>query len=285
MKSTNNNAKMTLTATELQAIIASAVASALSQSSVPATSAKLVSRVPVAPMVKSPTKSPVKSVPQPTASAEVDPNEIRIGITAGMVANRLKFPSRIFDRNGVAYVDGVKYTAQPNDQNRSTKIGVGTYGLKEGQTLIVSRENPRSNKWATKVSGKGVASVPAVVARVAPAKSAPKVSLTQIAAKIAPKAVKAAPVKAVTEKEAYVPVFNRADAMNIKSLIAATAKLALAGYGAGVENTNLLPIEGLEADARVFLSSRESSAFRSARKKLGVSLRKAVEMLNDEVYG
>ena len=272
---------MTLTATELQAIIASAVASALSQSSVPATSAKLVSRVPVVAMAK----PAAKAVPAAPVSDAIDPNEIRIGITAGMVANRLKFPSRIFDRNGVAYVDGVKYTAQPNDQNRSTKIGVGTYGLKEGQTLIVSRENPRSNKWATKVSGKGVASVPAVVARVAPAKSAPKVSLTQIAAKIAPKAVKAAPVKAVTEKEAYVPVFNRADAMNIKSLIAATAKLALAGYAAGENNTNLLPIEGLEADARVFLSSRESSAFRSARKKLGVSLRKAVEMLNDEVYG
>ena len=278
------NNQVMMSQEELQALIATAVSTALSQQSKSlATSARVKSpapmaqaRVPQAKTVKRPAvQVPAKPAPvakaKPQAQSMDDGDTIVLTVPTDTTDKRVKLPRRMFleNRFQTAHVDGVKYSIGTDADGGRVKVQPEIFSAGRGQIITLTRI--QGQRWESSVSGK--AQGQAVKSQAQP-KAAP-VAAVKKAAQV-PQAAKRA-VK--PQAQAVKSPARRIDMQAVSQIIKTTAEKALRGHAKGIENTNLP-----EGDARRFLSSRDKKEFNKTTNALGLKLEVAVEMLNDAVF-
>lgn len=282
---TNANDSITVSASELQALIANAVQNVLAQSNAPKTSAKVESPSKPSAMAIRPAQAAKQQAQVPAAN---DYETIRFEITEKAQKNKIKLPSGAFNNGGICVVDGVRYEAQANDQNRSRKINPkAIFGAEIGQTIVLDRI--QKGKYVSTVEGKGQASAktPAKAQSIAPKVDKPASKPAKLTDAVANIGKPSRPSKAV---EKTAPAASKAqDKGNrietVDEFLNHFEGLALAGFAAKHDDSaKLTKIEGLEADARAFLTTSQRIVFKGVRKSLGLGLKDAIEMLNERVY-
>lgn len=201
-----------------------------------------------------------------TKSKKGREQDVIVTLTDAMVEGRMKLPARMFTKGSKCVVDGHTFTQQPADQNRSTKFNPEIFGYEvtAGDTLTFTHEGGR--EWSVEVEAGSRKS------RKSVAKSAPAKREASKPARKADPVVKVA--RSSKESESVSQFIKRFAAIALKN---ASTK----GFK---QNENVKETGSFEVDARVYFTTAENQKFRSGRKALGLTFKKAVGMLNAEVY-
>lgn len=189
-----------------------------------------------------------------------------IVLTEAMIEGRMKLPARMFTKGNKVLIDGHTFTQQPQDQNRSTKFNPEIFGYEVEVGDVMTFTHVQGREWEVEVE-EGEAPAPKRNAKKAGRSSAGK---SQSSAKPKPQGLKR----------------DAKGQDTVKSLIAEFAEKAIANGNDDdfEENENIKKTGAFETDARIYLTTQENQQFRSRRKKLGLSLKKAVSLLNAAVF-
>lgn len=222
--------------------------------------------------------------------------DVRIELTQAMFDGRMKLPARMFTKGTTVLIDGHKIKQQEHDQGRSSKFDPEIFGLDAnvGDVLVFTHEGGR--EWSVEKergSRKGKAQ------KVAP-KTTTKASKTSAKRGTSRKASRdedddededeapARKSKKTQSKSKAKPAPERATSKAIRDGILRFAEIAIenANTKGFKKNTNIMQTDAMGGgpDARVWFTTAENQKFRSWRKKMGLSLKKSVQLLNAEVF-
>lgn len=183
-------------------------------------------------------------------------DDVVITLTDAMVEGRMKLPARMFTKGSKVEVEGHILTQQPNDQNRSTKFNPEIFGyeVSAGDIMTFTHEGGRS--WSVEVEAGSR------------------------------KRKTSKPTSSKTNKRTERLGRSEQGQMSVKSLIAKFAELAIenANTKGFKQNANIKATGKFAEDARVYLTTAQNQQFRSGWKGLGLSIKKAVGLLNAAVY-
>lgn len=198
-------------------------------------------------------------------SGRVD--DVVITLTDAMVEGRMKLPARMFTKGSKVEVEGHVLTQQPADQNRSTKFNPEIFGyeVSAGDIMTFTHEGGRS--WSVEVEA-----------------GSRKRKSSKGSSK--PTSSKTNNKRAEREKPAKKMGRSKQGQQSVSSLIAKFAELAIenANTKGFKQNDNIKATGTFEEDARVYLTTAQNQQFRKGWKGLGLSLKKAVGLLNAAVY-
>jgi hypothetical protein len=223
-------------------------------------------------------------------SKRIEP--IAITLTQAMVDGRMKLPARAFTKGTKVDIDGHIITQQEADQGRSTKFDPEIFGLDAnvGDVLVFSHEGGRA--WSVEIERQR--------GRKATTSAKPARAEKPTSSKKGKTSSKRGTSKRVTrnddddDDEDEAPSRAKTTAsngngrapMNVKKGIAHFANIAIdnADDDDFEQNENIKATGVFKTDARVYFNTKQSQQFRSWRKKMGLTLKKAVSLLNAEVY-
>lgn len=267
---------------ELTATVMQAVMAALGQTSVPSTAQAAVRETS--------DKAPLK------AKGKMD--DVVVFVTQAMADSRMKLPAKMFNGKSVMYVDDYKIASIESDRGRSTKLSPSDYfNADPGDTITFTHLG--GNKWDYEVEEGTAADRKRAQIDGRTGEEKPKAKAKPSNAK-APKSSKTAKVEAVPTKaskakqavrDAEVDEDTVPDKKAIKRFIAKYADMAIDNHdedpkfrNVNITSSNTKAQLGLDRDARELLTSKQSQAFRRERKRMGISLKKAITLLNAAVY-
>ncbi len=197
-------------------------------------------------------------------------DDVVITLTDAMVDGRMKLPARMFTKGSKVVVDGHTFTQQAADQNRSTKFNPEIFGYEVEAGDVFTFEHVSGREWTVASVAEGQAP------KKAPAKAKPSAKVNKQASK--PSAKPSAGSGKLRRDEQGTE--------SVTQFISRFAKLAIANGNDDdfEENENIKQTGTFDVDARVYLTTAENQKFRSGRKALGLTLKKAVSLLNAAVY-
>lgn len=239
---------------------------------------------------KQKTADPVAELTPKTATRSLDPNNVEIVLTQSMIDNRIKLPRRMFGSKDLVKIDGNEIPQDESDNGRSLKFYPSIFGnVKVGQTLrfTFERQTKSARFYDVKIIGKGQ-NVPVVTEKVTDQPKSKKANTA--APKVAGKTKGTKKVDPVVEtKKEFVadPLAKKIRACkSVKALIEVTGEIVIANESKGIVNDNIKSsatfLDSLGQDARIYLPTQQSQAFRATAKKLGLGLKAAIIKLNDE---
>lgn len=197
-------------------------------------------------------------------------DDVVITLTDAMIEGRMKLPARMFTKGPKVVVDGHTFTQQPHDQNRSTKFNPEIFGYDVEAGDEITFRHVQGREWE--------------VAQVAEG-SAPKRKPAKKAAKpVARKAEK--PSKGQSKPSSGKVKRTESNTSSIGAKIQEFAELCIenANDDDFEENENIKQTGSFDLDARVLFTTSQNQKFRSWRKSQGLTLKKAVSLLNAAVY-
>lgn len=200
--------------------------------------------------------------------------DVAITLTDAMVEGRMKLPARMFTKGNKCVIDGHTFTQQPADQHRSTKFNpeILINDPEVGDTLVFSHVQGR--EWTVSDVTEGQ-------------RPSRKAKSTPVAKK---QAREERPAKSKTSKPSTSgsAKLRRSDenGSNIKAKIKDFAAMCIENGNDDdfEENENIKQSGTFDVDARVYFTTAQNQKFRSWRKSQGLTLKKAVGMLNTEVF-
>lgn len=202
--------------------------------------------------------------------------DVTITLTEAMIDGRMKFPARMFTKGGKVMVDGHTFTQQPQDQNRSTKFDPAIFGdVSVGDAITFEFVSGR--EWTVagitsggrKSKGRQKSAKPAAKPTKSNKPNKPSGGSTKSgdSRKVARSESGTSSIKAELRKFADMCIENASDDDFEEN-----------------ENIKATGSMGDADDARVYLTTAQNQKFRSWRKRNGLTLRKAVGMLNELVF-
>lgn len=247
---------------------------------------------------------------------------IVIVLTQAMLAGRMKLPARVFTKGNSVIIDGHKITQQENDQGRSTKFNPEIFGwdLNEGDTLTF--EHVEGREWAVDAEATGRKRKAAKPAKPEPkalkaspkrarpvveddedededdddedeqptrrAKGGVKKPTFKAKAPVASKAKASGNGKADTVREkAPVFLFDPVSKASIRKGMKYFADIVVKNYNDDdfKQNENIKATNAMDGgpDARVYLTTAQNQRFKAWRKRMALTLKKSVNLLNDAV--
>jgi hypothetical protein len=246
----------------------------------------------------------VHSDPMPKTSAKVkggsdvaemavtntrDADSIDIVLTQSMIDSRMKLPRRMFGSKDTVKIDGNEFVQDESDNGRSLKFDPAILGGKKvGQTLrfTFDKQTKSARHYDVQVIGKGQNSSAPAKAKTGKAKTKRDDAPTGKVKGGKVKTKTSAPTAEKSKREVDPNAQKIRACKTVNSLIETTGAIVIANEAKGIENKNIKDsgtfIDSLGSDARVFLPTAQSQAFRMTAKKLGLGLKKAVSLLNDE---
>lgn len=227
-----------------------------------------------------------------TATRNLDPNLVEVVLTQSMIDNRIKLPRRMFGSKDTVKIDGNEIPQDESDNGRSLKFYPSIFGaVKVGQTLrfTFERQTKSARFYDVKIIGKGQ-HVPVVTEKVTDKpKTTTKSKTAKPVASGKTKTPKTTAVDPKTDKKEFVadPLAKKIRACKtVKALIETTGEIVIANESKGIVNDNIKSsatfMESLGQDARIYLPTQQSQAFRATAKKLGLGLKAAIVKLNAE---
>jgi hypothetical protein len=226
--------------------------------------------------------SPKASAPVSTSGRSTDPDYVETVVNVDGDKGRVRLPARMFNRAGVAVIDGAKYHAIASDKGRG-KAQASDFGAEHGDMLAFVRDH--SNVWVSVVNGgraktnKTLVQKAVSTSKKAPAKVAPVVQSAPVSTgKIASRKITPAPVEVPETKVSPNYVVYK----SVDKFISDFAAKAVAGHAAGHDDSDKLKL-GLEDDARAFLTFRERRQFKAIALSLEITMKRAAELLRAAV--
>lgn len=195
--------------------------------------------------------------------------DVVITLTDAMVEGRMKLPARMFTKGSKVVVEGHTLTQQPADQNRSTKFNPAIFGYEVSAGDIMTFTHEGGRDWSVEVEEGS-----------RKRKSASKKGSAK------PASSKTNNKRAEREKPAKKLGRSEQGQQSVSSLISKFAEIAIenANTKGFKQNDNIKATGTFEEDARVYLTTAQNQQFRKGWKNLGLSLKKAVGLLNAAVY-
>lgn len=195
-------------------------------------------------------------------------DDVAITLTEAMIDGRMKLPARMFTKGSKVVVDGHTFTQQPQDQNRSTKFDPSIFGdVNVGDVITFEFVSGREWTVADIASGGGKRKGRKTSTAKPSAKTQPKGKTQPSNGKVARSEGGTSSIKSEIRKFADMCIENASDEDFEEN-----------------ENIKATGSMGDSDDARIYLTTAQNQKFRSFRKRNGLTLRKAVGMLNELVF-
>lgn len=199
-------------------------------------------------------------------SHETDDNTIVITVSDAK-DNRVKLPAKMFNSSHICKIDGTTYRGLESDKGRG-KAQPSDFGADSGDVITFTRIS--GNKWESEVNAGTPKKAKAKAKTSEPKTETSKSSGTRR-------------VKSTAKGKKSRVAEERASAKEIAKFMKKYGELAIEGSEEGHFNDKLVDF-GFDDDARAFLQTKDHQAFQKGRKALGLTIKEAIELLNNEVF-